>query len=393
MGTEAEGEGERGWAIRDYQRGDEAAIVDLHSRVFAEPSGARPAHDPRPACGPLHWRWEFADNPVGPQTIKLVWREPSSGDPHSDLVGQYAVSPRRLRCLGETRLAGLSIDAMTDPAFKRQGIFSASAEACYTTMRERDFCVVFGFPNADSIRGFEKNLGWRSVMPLPVLIKPLDLGELLGSQVERPQLRSLLSIATRQLSRAPGIVDELSTQLQRAGPRPPVRTFDRFGDWVDPLWRRCQSQHEIWVIRDQEYLEWRYDQRPGSDYLRLRVDGAEGISGYAVLAFSTGAQGPGAFIMELVVDLEQDGALRALLRSIEEQARARSCAFLSAMSGPGSRYRSALLRQAYLPLPERLFPRELYFGARPLDTLEGMDAAMLMHPTSWELSWGDTDLV
>ncbi|NJK32398.1 MAG: hypothetical protein HC927_08300 [Deltaproteobacteria bacterium] len=81
----------------------------------------------------------------------------------------------------------------------------------------------------------------------------------------------------------------------------------------------------------------------------------------------------------------------ALLRMTEERARERECAFINAMVAPGSRHRGAYLKQAYLPLPERLFPQEIYFGVRVLG--ENVDSVLVLHPESWELSWGDLDLI
>ncbi|WP_198154658.1 GNAT family N-acetyltransferase [Plesiocystis pacifica] len=366
--------------IRDYAPGDEAAIVALYERSFGQPMGESESSG--------HWRWEFAQNPVGPRTIKLAWSEEL-------LVGQYAVSPRRLRSLGQDRVGGLSIDSMTHPEFKRRGVFAESGEACTKAMADRGFAFVYGFPNADSIRGFENKLGWKSIMPVPVLAKVLDLGGL-AQTLGRPELRRWISLASRSLTRAPGVVGELGARLSatRGGRAvPPVRSFEGFGDWADKLWLRCRDQQRIAVIRDLEFLRWRYDERPESDYLRLRVDGPTGVLGFAVMAFSSGPHGPGAFLMELVIDHDHpdgDLAATALLHACEREARQRSCAFLSAMAAPGSAERPLLLRQAYLPILERLLPWELYFGARCICEV---DRSMVLHPESWRLSWGDTDMM
>jgi hypothetical protein len=96
--------------------------------------------------------------------------------------------------------------------------------------------------------------------------------------------------------------------------------------------------------------------------------------------------------MDALVDAAVSRAMPALLQAIEGVARSRQCALISAMVGPGSRFRAAFLRQAYLPLPERLFPQELYFGARVLGE-QGIDRALLLHPESWQLGWGDIDVI
>jgi hypothetical protein len=369
--------GERRWTIRDYAEGDEQAIVGLFERVFGRTMG--------PSESAEHWRWEFARNPTPPATIELVW----DGD---TLVGQYAVSPRRVWFCGSELLAALSLDTMTHPDYGRQGIFSASAEACYARMVERGFTFVYGFPNANSIHGFEKYLRWKTVMPTPVHVKALDLGDFVAGKLGQPQLAPLLGKATRLLLRTPTVVEELVERVRGGGE---ALTIDEFSDFdalegVDELWERCRDQHRLWVIRDRDYLRWRYDQRPESDYVRLSVADQRGeLIGWAVLAIAEREQGRTCFVMDVLVEVSR--ALPGLLRAIEDVARARGCSLISAMVGSGARGRSAFLRQAYLPLPERLFPQELYFGAR---VFEGdVDRALLLHPESWQLGWGDIDVI
>jgi hypothetical protein len=362
------------WTIASYVDGDEARIVALFERVFGKSMGASESLE--------HWRWKFARNPVRPEMIELVWDA-------ERLVGQYAISPRKLRFNGEPQLGALSLDTMTDPDYGRQGIFTASAEACYARLAAAEFACVYGFPNANSIHGFEKHLRWQVVMPTPVLVKALDVGAFVAGKLGRPGLEPWLSIASRQVSRAPSLIDALSARM-RGVPALRVRVFDRFDADVDRLWARCEKQHRAWVVRDHEFLAWRYDARPESNYLRLRLEDRQGeLAGYAVLAFAEREQGLCAFVMDLLVDLEVEGALASLLRGVEAHARDRECAFVSAMAGPGSRYRQGLMRQAYLPLPERLFPQELYFGARVF----GAGEATLLRPESWQLSWGDIDVL
>lgn len=374
---------ERRWTIREYAEGDETAIVHLFERVFGRPMAANASANLE------HWRWEFASNPTGPRTIELVW----DGE---RLVGQYAVAPRRVWFCGETRLAALSLDTMTDPDYGRQGIFSASAEACYAAMRERGFAFVFGFPNANSIHGFEKYLRWKTVMPTPVHVKALDVGELVAGKLGQPQLASLLGKASRLLLRAPTLVDDLVDRARGQAIDLEVHEVGEFDELegIDELWARCRDQHRLWVVRDRDYLRWRYDMRPESSYLRLAMADARGeaLAGWAVLAIAEREQGRTCFVMDVLVDAAVAGGMTAMLRKIEAVAREHECALISAMVGPGSRWRMAYLRNAYLPLPERLFPQELYFGARVL-VEEGIDRALVLHPESWQLGWGDIDVL
>ncbi len=387
VGSKDEVTSERRWTIRDYAEGDERAIIALFEQVFGRTMGASESAE--------HWRWEFARNPTSTPTLELVW----DGE---RLVGQYAVSPRRVWFCGAEQLAALSLDTMTHPDYGRQGIFSASAEACYARMGERGFAFVYGFPNANSIHGFEKYLRWKTVMPTPVHVKALDLGRYVAGKLGQPQLAPWLGKASRLLLRAPTVIEGLVERARSGGGPGESFAIAEFPDFdslvgVDELWARCRDQHRLWVIRDRAYLRWRYDQRPESNYLRLairRPDHDE-LVGWAVLAIAEREQGRTCFIMDVVVDATLARAMPTLLRAIEDHARERECALISAMVGSGSRWRTTYLSHGYLPLPEQFFPQELYFGARVLAESANLDLdrALLLHPESWQLGWGDIDVI
>ena len=364
---------ERRWVIREYEDGDEQAICALFERVFEKP---KPTED---------WRWEFADDPPGPRAISLAWDGPR-------LVGQYAVAPRRVWVEGRERLAALSLDTMTDPDYGRQGIFSATAEDCYTRMSARGYSFVYGFPNANSIGGFKRGLKWTIVMPTPVLVKALDVGELVADKLGVPTLATVLGPLSRAGLRVPGLVDGVGQALRRrvrGGPRLDVAGFDEFGDWADSLWRRARSQHRLWAVRDRAFLSWRYDRRPDSDYYRLAVQADGEIVGYLVYTLAMREQGLVAFIMDVVTDATP-GALEALLHELEARARAHGARLLSAMAGPATHERKVLLRHAYLPLPEQLFPQQLHFGGRVFNDVPD---EVLADPRAWQLGWGDVDVL
>ena len=362
------------WEIRDYAAGDEQAITTLFERVFGKTMGATESLE--------HWRWEYTANPVGPQTIKCVWDGPR-------LVAHYAISPRRVWVGDETVLAALSLDTMTDPDYGRQGIFVAMAESCYGLMAQRGFQFVYGFPNANSVGGLTRRLKWSFDMPTPVHVKPLDMGRIAAVRLGRQELTPWLSLASRASSLVPGVVERFAP-WGRGGRSLSVERFAEFEAWVDDLWARCRTQHQLWVARDLPYLRWRYDLRPESDYVRLRVMRGTLPVGYVVLGFDERGGDLACFILDLVADLSVPGSVSALLLDAERIARDRHCATLSALCTPGCRYRNVLLRQLFLPLPERWFPKELHFGGRVMD---GKFAPLTRRPEAWYLAWGDIDVL
>jgi len=356
--------------MRDWAPGDERAIIALYERVFGKAMG--------PTESLRHWQWEFRDNPVPPIAIKLAW----DGD---RLVAQYTVSPLRLAVEGREVTACLSHDTMTDPDYQGQGLFVATATALYEDLARQGVAFVFGFPNANSIAGFVRRLGWTEVMPTPVLVRPVRVGKLLrdrtGSRV--------LAAAGDALARAGLAVAGAGARLAGSGWE--VRVESGFGEWADAVWARCSRQHRVWVVRDRAYLNWRYVTRPESGYVvRSAWDGGT-CAGWAITTDRVSEQGKVRFVMDAIAASDARGALDALLASVVADASRDGVEMISAIVGPGSPHRATYLRHLFVPLPEKYFPKELHFGCRPLT--DDVGTGVLNDPSAWGLAWGDDDVM
>jgi GNAT superfamily N-acetyltransferase len=236
--------------VRPYAPGDEVAILDLFERSFGKRLSA------------AFWRWRFLDDPHGPPRIELAW----DGDV---LAGHYAVSPTTLAIEGERCAASLSMTTMTHPDYRGQGLFGQLATRLYERLSAAGDRAVFGFPNAQSHRGFIRDLGWRDVHEIPML--RLDLA---------------------------------STKPLDAGDTRVVKTLDAS---VDALWERCRRLRPIIGWRDAQHLTWRYLAHPTNDYTIVQA-----ATGYAV----SKRIGEDLDIVDLLVEDEDASTMRALLGGV-----------------------------------------------------------------------------
>jgi len=90
-----------------------------------------------------------------------------------------------------------------------------------------------------------------------------------------------------------------------------------FHDWswseavLEPLWSSCRSQVRAGLIRDRDYLAWRYGSHPVHDYRLLGVHDEGRPVGWVVLG--DGPDGSGVPVIDLLLpDRDRAGALRAL---------------------------------------------------------------------------------
>ena len=138
--------------VREGTRADRDAILALRARCFADDDPEK--QDPR------FWEWEFGDG------------------------GRFFVAADAGRVVAHLgfvpRMKMLAVDAMTDPDYRRQHLFSRVVECARDTLRgEADFSCAFQIREAvlpAMVRG-----GWKPAARALVLVRPL-FGGAAGSQ-------------------------------------------------------------------------------------------------------------------------------------------------------------------------------------------------------------------
>ena len=355
----------------EYRQGDEGQVVRLFEKVF------RKQMDPK--GGSLgHWHWEFLGRPEQDVLIRLAW------DGYR-LVGQYAAGPIRLWVNGQEKRAALSYDTMTDPEYQGRGIFTSLASSLIADMQGKGYHSIFGFPNGNSIHGFMKKLGWRRIGVPPVCIRPVSLSHILHAQLRVPaRLADWISCFFTGLIQLFG-----NGRIRAASSKYRIIEESAFGDWADHLWDRCKDQHQVWVVRDRAYLNWRYIEKPYNSYRIISARQGEHVAGFAVVCQSDKHAGSSMFIMDLLVDEAE--AAYALLGQILADAKSRRDTLICAMIPRHSMLHRIFRRCGFLRLPEKLFPQELHFAGRLLGN-DAVDDAFY-DANAWGLSWGDDDVL
>lgn len=356
--------------IREYVDGDEKDIIPLFEKVFGRPMGKTESEQ--------HWRWEFLGNPVKPISIMLAW----DGD---RLISQEAANLLRVSVNGAEHLGLLIFDSMTDPEYKGLGIFTETAKSLYKCQAEKGYEFVYGFPNANVVQARIKKLDWDIISPMPIHIRPIDVGPFVKNKTRNALLGTLASKVSKPLLGFPhNLISIPDNSIE-------IHQLKKFDKWADELWLRCCDQHKLWVIRDFKYLSWRYDMRPESQYNLFTAWVNNEIVGYVITTSQIRNEGKVCFILDILADINVNGAIEALLKNVINSSIKNNDALISAVLMPVSVYRSAFHKFFFIPLPKRLFPQEIHFGGRQLNNK--ISPEIFQNPASWHISWGDTDLL
>lgn len=304
------------------------------------------------ASGKLDWK--FCRNPAGAGMVAVA-----RGD--GEIIGVNAFMPSRFGLRGQSVRGYQSMDTIVLPAARGKGVFQALINCFY---ERTDGALIYGFPNLNSSPGFFGKLGWTSFGPMPMLFRPLRTGYF--------------------LKRFGRLLPDIRVPIL-ARPHRSAEPITRFDDSATEMWRRFAGGIECAIERDSDYLNWRLVDHPNERYDILRApDGS-----FAAYSTSDKHGGRIGYVAEAI---GTPGSLPALIASsLREIARSGADAAL-ALCLPGSPNYAAYRKAGFYPLPARLRPIIINFGARPLRA-DGDSAKAVVDPARWYISYLDSDTV
>jgi hypothetical protein len=158
-----------------------------------------------------------------------------------------------------------------------------------------------------------------------------------------------------------------------------VRVLARPDSTLDELWARLAPRWPHGVVRDAEWLDWRYLQAPGGGYGLLLAEQMGRPTGYLALRAEAG-QG---WIADLLAASEADS--RALVRAGLALFRAARVERVRALVAPRSPMHRALQGAGFSG------QRGGQFAVVPLDPDLPLDE--IARPDAWLVSGGDFDVL
>lgn len=314
--------------------------------------------------------WQFLQN-----TEKSCYVDISFDETNKKTAAIYAVSSVKFK-VNDAEVKGTqSLDTMTDVAYRGKGLFTKLANSVYEKAANDNVALVYGFPNGNSIHGFKKKLEWEVLDPLPFLIKPLKT--------------KYFTNKIKPLTFLPNI--NLSFSKFRANKNFIIKENTSFPNDVNELWHSFSSHFKVGVVRDKDYLEWRYLNKPNEEYkIAHCYDSENKYLGYVIYIVKEKHNGRIGYIMELIFDTTKPNAGNQLLKyAISEIKKEHADCILSWCLEHSPNY-ATYKKNFFINMPDKIRPIELHFGARSFKP-ELKD--VISNRANWYLSYSDSDTV
>lgn len=291
-------------------------------------------------------RWQYIGNPAG-KAVVVVARSDSG-----ELAGQYVVIPLMFRFDGRPVKGSLSLNTLTHPEFRGQGLFTRMANETYAVCERLRLGITLGFPNKNSYPGFVRKLQFRHIGNASVMFKPLAPARLLGSL---PKLRGAAKYAPSGLE-SDGIEDIRA----RAGAYT-IGDLD-FRNDSDAYDRLISGQNipRFSVLRQAGFARWRFQDIPTRNYRAFQAADANGMQAACVVRQRMVKGIECAFVVDLELGEGEAGldAGRALLKTVLDCYRRIGVALAGMMVNPGSRAHRLARSIWFREMPSRLLPHD-----------------------------------
>ncbi|MDI6861508.1 MAG: GNAT family N-acetyltransferase [Caldisericia bacterium] len=185
------------------------------------------------------WRWKYIENPLKENLIAVF--ETDKGE----IVGEEAIVPFKAYFKGKIVKIGHSVDSMVLENFRGRGIFKRLAIKTLEEGKTRGYYYFYGFPNKNSLPIYTKKLGWISFGYIRRWIFPLNLNILSTKfKIDLSILSSLFKFNKSLLKRKFNFIK--------------VQNFSGVEKYLDNL----KNHYDIFLLRDEEFLTWRYLSHP-----------------------------------------------------------------------------------------------------------------------------------
>lgn len=357
----------RKWSMRVYNEGDEEGILELCKAVYPEKE-----YDLERWL--RWWRWMYKDNPAGSGRI---WLAEHGGK----IVGQYAIVPVKLKIGNEAILSSQSLDTMTHPDYRRQGMFETLARKVYDEAKKDGIYIVYGFPGKFSYPGFIKKLSWFDIRTVQLMIKPLNWRNAVNLKVKNKFLQRVLaiggSLAFNKIffgTRKPPAVEDLT-----------INQVSSFNEQINNFWAKVSSQHQIMVVRNKDYLNWRYS-TPEANYSIFVAEKSGEIRGYLVLEHKLQGVTKVSYIFDLIAQSEE--SMHCLVSKAMDDCQQKRVDLILYSLIANKTYRRILKRSGFISLPFLKGARFCAYSSSPRVPKE-----FLRDPKNWFVQTGDSDAV
>ena len=274
------------YSVRRYRLGYEDEIVQLLELAiegWSNPSVEYSSLD--------HWRWKHLCNPLGKSCISV-------GVSEEHIIGCNHAIPRKVKIGRGCILCNNGVDSAVHPGFRRRGVYSKTLELLNQLSIEDRVKLRYAVTQNPIIIGHRS--GDYRLFPHDVMVFVRIQDVDLHLQM-MPEKYAMMKSYGFHLAKIYNNLRKILKKPLRSDWDIPIQRINSFTERINVFWKEIRDHYGFIVERTKDYLNWRYCDPRGGDYV-VNVAEEDGKTlGYNVLRIDRRrGEYPVGFIVDLL---------------------------------------------------------------------------------------------
>ena len=193
------------------------------------------------------------------------------------VIGMASFTPKKFKVCSEIIIVSEIGDTFTDPNYQRQGIFSTLVNSVREdALKYPRVQLLYGTPNENSLPGYEKKLNFPQIPSAQVAnyIFPITINKVVNARFGKKWKKNIINIILQ-------FIYKVLLRPKKSSHDVSLSEVDDFPQDIYSLLRSNTDQYDIIMVRDYNYLKWRFISNPDK-YSIWIVYKLEEIIGYIV---------------------------------------------------------------------------------------------------------------
>ncbi len=322
-------------------------------------------------------RWIFEDNPYNQGGHLLYVLKDGS-----KIIAADGLRPFGLYLNGRILKGAYSVKSMTHPDYRGQGILRTMTENSVERGKEAGVDVIIGYANAASYPAYQK-FNWPTIFEREVFVRPLKITNLLYRRIKMNAPASFLNSCYQVYDN-----QKLKGIQRTTDPELKAKVSDTVPPEVDECWQKHKEKYCAVKVRDYNYLNYRYNQRPDASYECLLLKRGDTVEGFMIFRFADINKSKVASIAEMFTDPHDKTAIASLAYAALDYFRSNDVDYTVLSTGGWGAYKSTLFSMGFRKTPHN--PLNSMIVAKPL--IDNFDVNEIMGHEKWHISQGEADI-
>jgi GNAT superfamily N-acetyltransferase len=293
--------------VSSFQKGNDIKIVDLLELVFDD----WPYRDLDCTSKIEHWNWKYLDNPIGLFNIGLAWEK-------NKLVGCDHCYYLRVKIGDETFLCGIGADSAVHPEHRKKGIYTKMADLTKGIFNQHRANLAYWITTnpifIESAKNKELPIFPHNIMKM---MRINDMKQYLSET--NSEHRFVKEIGYNIVSKMK-LMKNLINHDAKKNYRPTrMRDIKYFDERINTFWHGIEDHYSFIIKRDQDYLNYRYNDSRGGKYIVKILEDDKEILGYIVSGTRRNNGYETGFIVDLLSKPNRIDVAKKLLSEALEQ--------------------------------------------------------------------------